>query len=143
MKLVLLAAFVVITQAKTTVDSVYTAAQARRGEAVYEASCASCHAPDLSGSGQASSLTGKDFNDAWNGQTLADLFDRIQTTMPADAPGTLKPAEVADVIAFILSKGAFPAGETELPAEAAALKEITFVARQGLGTRDQGPRTKD
>jgi hypothetical protein len=47
-----------------------------------------------------------------------------------DAPGTLKPAETADVIAFLLSKASFPAGDAELPADAAALKEITFVAPQ-------------
>ena len=127
MKTIILAAVLVATQTKTIADSVYTAAQAKRGETVYGASCSSCHAPDLSGSGQASSLIGKDFNDAWDGQTLADLFDRIQTTMPADAPGTLKPADSADVVAFILSKGKFPAGEAELPADAAALKEIKFV----------------
>jgi S-disulfanyl-L-cysteine oxidoreductase SoxD len=46
--------------------------------------------------------------------------------MPADAPGTLKPAETADVIAFMLSKDNFPAGEVELPADAVALKEIKF-----------------
>jgi S-disulfanyl-L-cysteine oxidoreductase SoxD len=128
MKTVVLAALMLAAQMKTTGDSVYTAAQATRGETVYSASCASCHAPNLSGKGQASSLAGSDFNDAWNGQSLADLFERIQTTMPADAPGTLKPPETADVMAFILSKAAFPAGETELPADAAALKEITFVA---------------
>jgi mono/diheme cytochrome c family protein len=127
MKTVMLAAVLVAAQAKTTADPVYTAAQATRGEAVYTTSCASCHAPDLSGSGQASPLAGKDFNEGWNGQTLADLFDRIQTTMPADAPGSLKPADTADVMAFILSKAVFPAGEVELPAEVAALKEIKFV----------------
>ena len=116
MKTIVLAAVLVAAQVKTTTDSVYTAAQAKRGETVYAGS----------GSGQAPSLTGKEFNEAWNGQTLADLFDRIQTTMPADAPGTLKPAETADVIAFMLSKDNFPAGEVELPADAAALKEIKF-----------------
>jgi mono/diheme cytochrome c family protein len=128
MKTVVLAALMVAAQTKTTGDSVYTAAQATRGETVYSASCASCHAPDLSGKGQASSLAGKDFNDAWNGQSLGALFERIQTTMPADAPGTLKPAETADVIGFLLSKASFPAGATELPAESAALEAITFVA---------------
>ena len=124
----MLVAALVAVQSKTALDSVYTAAQAKRGEALYTNSCASCHAPDLSGSGQASPLTGKDFNEGWNGQTLADLFDRIQTTMPADAPGSLKPADTADVMAFILSKAMFPAGETELPAEIAALKGIKYVA---------------
>ena len=128
MRTIVLAAVLVAAQTKTTADSVYTAAQARRGETVYGASCSSCHAPDLSGSGQASSLIGRDFNDAWDGQTLADLFDRIQTTMPADAPGSLKPADTADVRAFILSKAMFPAGEVELPTDVAALKEIKFVA---------------
>lgn len=126
MRTIVLAAVLVAAQSKTTTDSVYTAAQAKRGETVYGASCSSCHAPDLSGSGQAPSLTGKEFNEAWNGQTLADLFDRVQTTMPADAPGTLKPGETADVVAFMLSKDNFPAGDVELPADAAALKEIKF-----------------
>ena len=126
MKTIVLAAVLVAAQTKTTADSVYTAAQAKRGETVYGASCSSCHAPDLSGGGQAPSLSGKEFSEAWNGQTLADLFDRVQTTMPADAPGTLKPAESADVVAFILSKNDFPAGDTELPADAAALKDIKF-----------------
>ena len=126
MKTLALAAVLVAAQAKTAGDSVYTAAQAKRGETVYNTSCSSCHAPDLSGGGQAPSLTGKEFTDAWNGQTLADLFDRIQTTMPADAPGSLKPAESADLVAFVLSKNNFPAGDAELPADAAALKEIKF-----------------
>jgi mono/diheme cytochrome c family protein len=118
----------VFAQARTTQDGVYSAAQAKRGETIYAASCASCHAADLSGSGQASSLAGKEFNTAWNGQPLGDLFERIHATMPADAPGTLKPAEVADVIAFILATASFPAGEIELPAGAAALKDIQFAA---------------
>jgi S-disulfanyl-L-cysteine oxidoreductase SoxD len=128
MKTVVLAALLVVAQTKTTADSVYTAAQAKRGETVYEASCSSCHAPDLSGSGQATSLAGREFNEAWNGQTLGDLFERVQTTMPADAPGTLKPAETADVIAFILSKASLPAGDAELSSDVAALKEIKFAA---------------
>ena len=127
MKTVVLALALAAAQGKTTADSVYTAAQAKRGETVYSTSCASCHGPDLIGGGQASPLTGKDFIDAWNNQPLGDLFDRIQTTMPADAPGSLKPAEAADVMAFILSKAMFPAGDTELPADAAMLKEIKFV----------------
>lgn len=120
----------IVAQSKTTMDGVYSAAQAKRGEAVYEKSCASCHAADLSGSGQASPLAGNDFNEGWNGQTLADLFDRIQTTMPADAPGSLKPAENADVIAFLLSKAEMPAGEMELAPDVAALKEIKFAVKK-------------
>jgi len=50
--------------------------------------------------------------------------------MPGDAPGSLKPAEVADVIAFMLSKGGFPAGQTELPNDAAALKQLKYAAQE-------------
>ena len=128
MRMAVLAATLIALQAKATLDPVYTSGQATRGETVYTTSCSSCHAPDLSGSGQAPALAGKEFNEGWNGQTLADLFDRIQTTMPADSPGSLKAADTADVMAFILSKAMFPAGEVELPTEVAPLKEIKFVA---------------
>jgi len=128
MKLLTFALLLFAVQAKTTQDAVYTAAQATRGEAVYGQKCVSCHGPDLTGDGQASPLTGKDFAQNWNDQPLADLFEKINATMPADAPGTLKPAEVADVTAFILKKNALPEGQSELAAEKSALKDIKFVA---------------
>jgi len=137
-RLAVAAAVLLVTgaQAQTTRDGVYTDAQAKRGEDVYARSCASCHAADLSGSGQAPALADVDFAKEWDGQPLADLFERIRTTMPADAPGTLKPAEVADVMAFLFSKARMPAGSTELPSDAALLKAIAYaspkVARRDL-----------
>jgi mono/diheme cytochrome c family protein len=115
-------------QGKTTLDGVYTDAQAKRGEAVYTKACAGCHQTDLSGDGQTPPLTGKDFNMDWIDQSLGDLFDRTRISMPADKPGSLAPADVADVIAFLLSKGRFPAGASELPSDLAALKTIKFVS---------------
>jgi mono/diheme cytochrome c family protein len=115
-------------QGKTTTDGVYTAAQATRGQKIYTDSCASCHGDDLSGGGQAPALVGKDFNMDWIDLALSDLFDRTRGTMPADKPGTLKPEEAADVIAFLLQKATFPSGQTELPADAAPLKDIKFVS---------------
>ena len=47
---------------------------------------------------------------------------------PSVTAGSLKPAEVADVIAFILSKSKAPAGTTDLPADMAALKQLKYVA---------------
>ena len=118
----------VSAQGKTTLDGIYTAAQAKRGEAIYVGSCASCHGADLSGGGQAPELAGQEFNKGWNDLSLGDLFDRTRATMPADKPGTLTPEPAADVIAFLLQKGNFPAGHTELPSDVAGLKAITFVA---------------
>jgi mono/diheme cytochrome c family protein len=122
------AMIIVSAQGKTTRDGVYTSAQAARGEKVYADSCASCHGADLSGSGQAPELSGKDFNGDWNTLPLSDLFERTRLTMPADKPGTLKPEQIADLTAFLLQKSAFPNGQTELPSDLAALKTITFVS---------------
>ena len=118
----------VSAQGKTTADGVYSAAQAKRGEAVYTKACAGCHQPDLSGDGQTPALAGKDFNMDFNDGSVGDLFERTRISMPADKPGSLPPADVADVIAFILSKGHFPTGQSELPADLAALKAIMFVS---------------
>ena len=118
----------VSAQGKTTLDGVYTAAQSTRGEKVYTDSCASCHGPDLSGGGQTPALSGKDFNVDWNDLTLGDLFDRTRLTMPADKPGSLKPEQTADLIAFLLQQAKLPAGQIELPSDLAALKTIKFIS---------------
>jgi mono/diheme cytochrome c family protein len=127
--LVIVQAFILVSaQGKTTLDGVYTAAQATRGEAVYKESCASCHGDDLSGGGQAPALNDKDFNMDWIDLSLNDLSERIRLSMPADKPGSLSPAQTVDVIAFLLSKGTFPAGQAEIPVDAEALKAIKFVS---------------
>ena len=130
MKRLLAAAIAILfaAQGKTTQDGVYTEAQAKRGEQIYAKACASCHAADLSGSGQAPALADADFNKEWDSQPLSDLFDRIHATMPADAPGTMKPEDVADVMAFIFARAHIPSGAADLPSDSAALKLITYKA---------------
>ena len=115
---------------KTTWAGVYSDAQATRGAALYGDKCASCHGPDLTGLDQAPPLTGSDFNTNWNDLSLNDLFERIQISMPADNPGSLSRKDAADVVAFLLQKGAFPAGQADLPSEADGLKAIKFVAKK-------------
>jgi len=114
---------------KSTQDGVYSDAQAKRGEAAYTKSCAGCHGPDLAGADTAPSLTGSEFNAGWNDLTLDDLFDRIKTTMPGDAPGSLSREQCADVLAYLLSKDGFPAGQAELVA-GPGLKDVKFVAQK-------------
>jgi cytochrome c len=115
---------------KTTWTGVYSEAQATRGGTIYADKCASCHAPDLTGLDQAPPLSGNDFNTNWNDLALNDLFERIHISMPADKPGSLSRQEAADIVAFILQKGGFPAGAAELPSEADGLKAIKFVAKK-------------
>src|SRR5215204_4080148 len=99
---------------KSANDGVYTADQAKRGDALYKEQCATCHGDNLEGSGPMPPLAGKDFLTNWSGKSLGDLYEKIQTTMPATAPGTLMPAQTADLLAFVLKSCKFPAGSTAL-----------------------------
>jgi mono/diheme cytochrome c family protein len=115
---------------KTTWDGVYTEAQAKRGEAAYSKTCAGCHGPELMGIDTAPSLTGPEFNAGWNDLSADDLAERIRTTMPGDAPGSLSRADVADLMAFIFAKDHFPAGSDELPSTSEQLKQIKILAQK-------------
>ena len=100
-------------QARTLASGVFSPAQATRGQAVYTARCASCHAPTLAGrTGPA--LAGDDFNANWAGQPLLDLANKIRRTMPRDTSPRLSAQETADVLAFMLQTGKFPAGSADL-----------------------------
>ena len=130
--LVFLQAIILVSaQGKTTLDGIYSEAQASRGEKVYAASCVSCHGEDLSGGGQTPPLAGKEFNGDWNDLSMGDLFDRTHLSMPADKPGSLTPEQTVDVISYLLKKGSFPAGQADLPTDTAALKAIKFVSPKG------------
>ena len=52
------------------------------------------------------------------------MFDQIRTTMPEDNPGSLERQQYIDVVAYIFSLNAFPAGENELPGDDDGLKKI-------------------
>jgi quinoprotein glucose dehydrogenase len=109
-------------------DGVYTREQAGRGKSLYGKECASCHGTALDGSGTAPPLAGPDFKNNWNGQTADDLFEKMQTSMPADQPGRLSREQNADILAFLLSSNGFPAGQKELPTDGAVLQKIRFEA---------------
>ena len=109
-------------------DGVYTEEQARRGEALYQKDCSTCHGDRLNGTGEAPALSGGGFLSNWNGLTVGDLFERIRTTMPLDVPGKLSRQQNADAIAFILKANGWPAGATDLPPDPAALKQIRILS---------------
>jgi len=115
--------------AKTTMDGVYTDDQAKRGKDQYTTTCSGCHMEDLSGSGQALPLAGDAFTQVWDGQTVADLLNLIQTTMPQDKPGTLTPEASLDVISYLLQFNQFPAGKEELKNDPDALKNIIITRK--------------
>jgi mono/diheme cytochrome c family protein len=113
--------------AGTTSAGVYSEAQSARGETVSTKSCAVCHGDQLKGGDLAPALQGSEFLKNWAGKTAGELSDRIETTMPANEPGTLSPQQLTDVVAYIFKVNGFPAGASELPKEKSGLNAIKIV----------------
>jgi cytochrome c len=112
--------------AKTAADGVYTAAQAARGNTLYQTNCAVCHGGSLQGEDENPSLSGKHFSTRWGGQPVSALFGFINTQMPLGQPGALGAQGNIDIVAYILSVNKFAAGQTELPADPKVLRTITI-----------------
>jgi mono/diheme cytochrome c family protein len=111
---------------KSVWEGIYTDAQAERGKASYEQQCSFCHLSDLSGQGFAPPLVDDAFTQRWTDGNVGDLFTIVKVTMPQDKPQSLKDVEYADIVAHILKSNKFPAGAQELPADPAALKDVSF-----------------
>lgn len=114
---------------KSVWDGVYTEEQARRGDGVSKANCMSCHGDRLSGD-MGPALAGAEFLGGWDGETAAQLFERIRTTMPQGNEGSLTAKQTADLMAYLFQLNKFPAGATELPADQSELGAIQIQAKK-------------
>jgi alcohol dehydrogenase (cytochrome c) len=104
--------------------AVYTIEQAAAGRAAYQASCASCHLPDMSGRNEASPLAGPNFMNTWRDETTRDLFAYISTTMPPGA-ATLGADTYVAITAYLLqANGAVPGSQPLTPATTVAIGTI-------------------
>ena len=99
----------------------FTAAQAAAGATAYQASCATCHQPDLRGQGTATPLAGSAFIGAWGSRPAGSLLSFIQLTMPSGSPGTLSADTYANITAFILQSNGARAGNQALTANTQVL----------------------
>jgi mono/diheme cytochrome c family protein len=97
-------------------SGVFSGKQVERGEGVYRTSCQSCHAK--------TEYTGDKFKVAWVSKTAYDIFNTIRTQMPEDNPGSLERQEYVDVVAYIFSLNAYPAGANDLPGDDEGLKKV-------------------
>lgn len=118
----------------------YTEAQADRGMAYFRGSCMLCHTADPTGPtvmkpGSARGvvlgserrifpLRGEQFGNRWG--NVGNLYDKMHTTMPAYDAGGLTTQEYVDILAYILRANGLPAGNKELPADRALMKDITL-----------------
>ena len=95
----------------------FTAEQATAGRAIYQATCSTCHLPDMKGTFEAPPLSGANFMNMWRSRPTSDLFNRIRTTMPITNPGSLSDQDAVNLVAYILqANGAIP-GTQPLTAE--------------------------
>ena len=93
------------TDKKSVQDGVYSAAQAERGEKVFEKACLECHPPE--------EFTGG-YMAGWAGRTAHDLVEAIRDTMPENNPGSLKRQEFIDIVAYLFKINALPPGENKM-----------------------------
>lgn len=102
--------------AATGIPGTYTDSQATRGEQWYVSQCAACH--------PARDMSSNDFKLRWNGRNALDLYDRISTTMPAHAPGTLSRRTYTDIVAYLMRLNGLAAGTVALTADSVVLGRI-------------------
>ncbi|MEO8681317.1 MAG: cytochrome c [Vicinamibacterales bacterium] len=114
-------------------DGVYTVGQAKRGS-VQSERCGRCHGAYLEGD-FAPPLVGPDFVRKWDGKSLGELFELIESNFAAMNekehafdPDTLSRQQSADFLAYLLIQSRFPGGPTELPVSLEQLRQIRFQA---------------
>jgi mono/diheme cytochrome c family protein len=112
---------------RTIWSGVYSDTQAARGEMEYGAHCASCHKDDLSG--YQSLLKGEHFMTEYREAPLFRLFDKMKTTMPRGAAGSLSDQQYIDIVSFVLKSNEFPSGADDL--KAGDLQAVAVVGKSG------------
>ena len=115
----------------------FTRAQADAGAAVYARSCVACHGARLD-DGIAVPLAGSAFVQKWAkpDRTLDDLHFITRSTMPKNAGGTLAPADYLAVLAYVLERNGYAAGDSALPGDRGQLARVRLLAPTGAS----GPR---
>jgi mono/diheme cytochrome c family protein len=108
-------------------EPAFTEAQAARGHASYTQRCAMCHGENLDdGDFGGAPLRGSWFRDHWGAGSAAALFSYMKTQMPPDNPGGLNDTAYADILAFLLQRNGYKAGDAELPPEADAMGSMSL-----------------
>jgi len=116
---------------RTTMDGVYTLAQAAKGRDVFASSCQSCHTP--------TQHSGPPFRNKWFGRSLGDLYAYIRKEMPKNEPGSMSDEDYVRALAYLLRMNGMPTGSTPLTADSAALHRIRLDSVRAVPST-QSPR---
>lgn len=107
----------------STLDGIFTAEQAARGEGLFNTHCVRCHSIQ--------EFSGPAYETIWAGVPLAALYIRIANTMPLDQPGSLGTTEATAITAHILEANGMPSGATELGGDVEWQSGITLASPSG------------
>lgn len=105
---------------RTINDAIYSKAQAKIGEQLYQEHCLLCHDKKYF----------RPVLKAWDGRPLELFFMAMSSSMPEGNPGVLRDKEYVDILAYILSLGRYPPGDIELAYQDGVLNDITIVDRK-------------
>ena len=85
--------------------SSYTEDQFERGEVLYKKECALCHGLELD-DGAAPAIVGSTFRKTWSmlGANVAELYNRIATTMPPRQDNFLSEDQNLDILSYLLGR---------------------------------------
>ena len=111
---------IAFAEPRTINDAIYSKAQAETGEQLYKEHCLTCHDKKYF----------RPVLKAWDGRSLEVFITVMSASMPESNPGALLEKEYVDILAYILSLGRYPAGDTELDYKDGALNEITIANRK-------------
>ena len=108
----------------TTLDGVYTVAQAQRGQELFDDVCSECHETD--------DLTDRAFQARWEGQSTFQLWYFINDRMPYDDPWSLSRQQVTDVMTYILQLNGLKTGDAEMGIDDDSIDDYWIVWEEGL-----------
>lgn len=107
---------VVVARVANLPPAPYSAAQATRGQQVFNQTCGACHTGER--------FIGQQFVENWGDRRVGDFYSLVRSTMPVDNPGGLKDQDYLDVTAYLLKANHSPA-----PAAPESLSTDTTVMR--------------
>lgn len=113
---------IIVSPEDTSNVSKKAAAQVTEGQERYRRSCSTCHGKNLGGSGTAPALTGNTFMQHWESATVADLFDRIRSSMPPGEPASLDRDSYLSIVAYLLHANNVDTGMREISDDPNALR---------------------
>ena len=97
-----------------TADLGFSEEQATNGKTLYRELCQLCHGSSLANGQFGTPLRGSFFRDKWKGKSVGELLQFVYEKMPPDKVMSLDQDQLANLVAYILSRNDLLPGSTAL-----------------------------